>query len=302
MKKSQFQTPVLFLIYNRPEESERVMKQIRKVKPKYLYIAGDGAKNNPNDILGVHITRNNVLYLIDWDCEIKTLFRKENLGCKYAVSEAIDWFFNNVEQGIILEDDTLPDKSFFYFCEEMLKKYKNNKNIFHISGTNVDGHSKKPYTYFYSKTSNVWGWATWRDRWEKYDVEMRDYPQYKKYIFMNRLKKQGLLPTLRGKYIYDKTFTGEKDTWDYQWGYTIEKNDGFSIIPTYNLIKNIGFERATHTTGDDKSIPLYSVQKPYFEVYDKHKESCLQEYDKRFMKFFQGNLYKKAIKKLINPK
>ena len=129
----KFNTPVLFIIFNRPDPTFKVFEEIRKAKPLKLYIAADGPRNHkPGDKEKCEKTRQ-VINLIDWDCQIRTLLRENNLGCKIAPSSAITWFFENEEAGIILEDDCLPNQSFFLFCQELLYKYKDNNKIMHIS-------------------------------------------------------------------------------------------------------------------------------------------------------------------------
>jgi hypothetical protein len=130
-------TAVLFLVFNRLDVTKQVFQAIRQAKPPRLYIAADGArKNKEGEAAKVIAVRDHVLESIDWDCEVKTLFREENLGCKYAVSGAIDWFFEQEEMGIILEDDCLPSQSFFWFCEELLLRYKGDMRVGHIAGYN----------------------------------------------------------------------------------------------------------------------------------------------------------------------
>ncbi len=242
-----FNTPILFIIFNRPETTKRVFDEIRKVKPAQLFIAGDGPReNNNSDIEKCKITRE-IVGNIDWPCEIKTLFREKNLGCKTGVSSAIDWFFQHVESGIILEDDCLPNQSFFPFCEELLTKYRNEEKIMMISGFNIHEIWKTDSSYFYSKYGSIWGWATWNRAWKLYDVTMNSWfdEKNKKQIRKNIGKRwQWKIK----EWSYNKTAKGEKDTWDYQWEYARILNSGLSIIPTYNLVKNIGINiDATHS-------------------------------------------------------
>ena len=174
------ETAVLFLIFNRPENTDKVFKKIKNVKPKKLYIAADGPReNNINDKVNCLKARE-VINKIDWNGEVKTLFRDKNLGCKLAVSSAIDWFFENEEMGIILEDDCLPDPSFFYFCQELLQKYKDDKRVMMISGFNYLLNSLEiRESYFFSNYYPIWGWATWRRAWKLYDNEMKNWDYFK---------------------------------------------------------------------------------------------------------------------------
>lgn len=248
MKKSKFEltTPILFLIFNRLDTTKKVFAEIRKAKPKQLFIASDGPrKNKEGEREVVEKVRKYVLSQVDWPCKVKTLFRKENLGCKYAVSGAIDWFFENVEQGIILEDDCLPDQSFFRFCEEMLDKYRDNEKLMMISGQNLIQNKTKNTKEFYlfSKNAFIWGWATWKRAWNKYDVNIH-----------NKITKRQIKNTSRGwmEYMQNKKKIKQLKedivrTWDYQWDFIIKLNNGLNIVPKVNLVENIGLIKNTFT-------------------------------------------------------
>ncbi len=244
-----FNTPILFLIFNRPVETQQVFNEIKEMKPKQLFVASDGArKNNYNDIVNNKLCKD-ILQQIDWECEVKTLFRDENLGCGKAVSQAISWFFTEVEQGIILEDDCIPNQSFFKFCEELLNIHKHNEKVFHIGGLNFqNGIKRNNESYYYSGVAHIWGWATWRRAWNLYDFELKDYPNFKLKNKIDNYFKTDLLK----QYWFNKFDTVHQkkiDTWDYQWTFTIFNNDGITIVPNQNLVTNIGFGvNATHTT------------------------------------------------------
>lgn len=253
--KNSLQTPVLFLIFNRPETTKLVFEQIKLVKPAFLYIASDGPRiGNENEKKIVAETRLWVTENINWDCKVTTLFRKENLGCAKAVASAISWFFDNEEMGIILEDDCLPDESFFGYCEELLIKYQFDTRIMHITGSNLLSNCKREldYSYYFSKYANVWGWASWKRAWAKYDLDIKKFQEIreKKYLkdyfsyypaYVSRLKWYSEVLNIQND---ERNF----DTWDYQWCFTCSSNSGLSIVPRKNLIKNIGFGiNATHT-------------------------------------------------------
>lgn len=240
-----FNTPILFLIYNRPDLTYRVFCAIKEIQPKYLYIAADGPSVQNEDVL-CQDTRNIVLNNIDWPCEVKTLFRETNMGCKIAVSEAITWFFDNVEEGIILEDDTLPNSSFFNFCSTLLEKYRFDCNIMHIGGTSFYNKSIQS-SYYFTRYTHIWGWATWKRAWFFYDVKLMDWPILKGTTFLlDALKEKQIVNYWN--HIFDVVYENKFDTWDYQWSYACWKNRGLSIAPAKNLISNIGFsENATHT-------------------------------------------------------
>ena len=172
-------TPILFLVFNRLDATKQVFEVIRKVVPSKLYIGCDGPRDNrEGEDKKVKAVREYVLDSIDWDCEIKTLFREKNLGCGKAVSSAISWFFENEEMGIILEDDCLPSLSFFPYCEELLIKYKEDARIYHISGHNPLTYTKTKYSYYFVRIQHCWGWASWRRAWEKYNFDITDLDDF----------------------------------------------------------------------------------------------------------------------------
>jgi len=240
------QTAVLFLVFNRLSTTKQVFEAIREAKPPRLYIAADGAREaKDHEDKKVQEVRNFIISNIDWDCEVKTLFRKNNLGCKMAVSGAIDWFFNQEEMGIILEDDCLPSQSFFWFCEELLLKYKDNMRVGQISGDNFQkGMVRGDADYYFSIYNHIWGWASWANRWSKYDVDLKtiDNASFLKNIFNEN-------STIRyWSNIFDTMKQKQIDTWDYQWTFTMWHHKFLTVLPNKNLVANIGFgEDATHT-------------------------------------------------------
>ncbi|NOU47302.1 MAG: nucleotide-diphospho-sugar transferase [Bacteroidales bacterium] len=243
-------TPILFLVFNRPEATKLVFETIRLAKPERIYIASDGPraiKAGESEI--VTEVRELVLSNIDWPCEVFTLFRNQNLGCKYAVSGALDWFFENEEMGIIVEDDVLPDNSFFNYCEELLLTYEDHHDIMMISGNSYPSiEITGPFSYYFSKYSNIWGWATWKRAWKLYDRELVNWPQKRETDFL--LVKGNSYPDFvrYWKKMMDKTYHGKINTWDYQWQFSIWLNNGICILPQVNLVSNIGFdENGTHT-------------------------------------------------------
>ena len=248
-------TPVLFLIFNRPDTTQQVFNSIKKAKPKQLFVAADGPREKKEGEKEKCEQARKVIEQVNWDCEVKTLFRDRNLGCKIGVSSAINWFFENVEEGIILEDDCLPSQSFFWFCQELLEHYRNDTRVMHISGNNFQfGRKIGNASYYFSIFGLIWGWATWKRAWRYYDVKMKTYSQFKdegqiKNIFYNK-KMQHYY-----KKIFDKVYKEKIDTWDYQWLYSRLLNQGISIHPNVNLVQNIGFGiDASHTKNGDNKI------------------------------------------------
>ncbi|SHG97621.1 nucleotide-diphospho-sugar transferase [Flavobacterium johnsoniae] len=248
MNNYKTKSPVLFLIFNRPDVTEQVFEQIKKMQPEKLYVAADGPRKDKSNEEELCSETRSIINKIDWNCEVKTLFREENLGCKYAVSSAINWFFENEEEGIILEDDCLPSDDFFIFCDAMLEKYRYDTRIRHIGGSNLQmGQKHGEDSYYFSNLTHVWGWASWRRAWKDYDVELSKYKDIDaessfKLIFSDPIIVDSW------KYIFNKMLRNGIDTWDYQWTITNFFNNSLSIIPNVNLISNIGFGvNATHT-------------------------------------------------------
>lgn len=287
-------TPILFLIFNRPDTSYTVFDSIRKAKPLQLYVAADGPrKNNDNDSLKCLQTR--AVINVDWDCEVHYLFRDENLGCKQAVSQAISWFFDQEEQGIILEDDCLPHPSFFQYCETLLEYYKNENRVMLISGDNFqNGKIRGDASYYFSNYPHIWGWASWRRAWKHYDVDMKSYP---KFVEENRItaifKKNRAQRYWLNK--LDKSYKQKINTWDYQWTYTIWNQAGATILPNVNLISNIGFQTGgTHTNIADKdmaNLPTSEITFPLLHPTEIAINDSADTYS--YKKLFQKSIWKK---------
>ena len=245
----KFKTPILVIAWKRPEKTKELLNKIKLINPNKVYFACDGPKNkNLDNIIKVEKTR---AILLDND-EInytKYLFSKNNQGCKNGVTNAINWFFENEEEGIILEDDCIPHLDFFKFCEEMLDKYRTDKRIWSITGHNQqDNIQRGNGTYYFSKYPRSWGWATWKRSWLKYDRDIKDWPNIKKSCVLNNqlIYKNELMfweNTLDNIYHHNSP-----DTWDYQWTLSSFLNSGLTVVPNKNLIKNIGLDdEATHT-------------------------------------------------------
>jgi hypothetical protein len=243
--------PILLLVFNRPEHTRRVFEQIRRVRPAQLFVSADGPRGHvPADAEKCAAVRA-IFDEVDWACTVHTNFLPENHGCRRAVQTGISWFFEQVEAGIILEDDCLPDLSFFDFCTQMLERYRDDAAVLHIAGNNPAPEACRGLaeSYVFSRLSFIWGWATWRRAWKLYDSDFTDLEKMWKDP-ASGLSKISTDPAAR-RYLLDKferTRSRELDTWDYAWFYAVVKNKGLCITPTVNLVRNIGFdEAATHT-------------------------------------------------------
>jgi hypothetical protein len=252
-------TPILFLIFNRIEQAKRVFSAIRLRKPKSLFISGDGPRaENEKEVLQCNMVREAIVNSIDWPCEVHTNFLKKNLGCKYAVSGAIKWFFENVENGIVLEDDCLPSPSFFDYCETLLRAYKDDSRVGMISGHNYFGKTSCRGDYSIITTCGVWGWAAWRRAIEGYDPDRSALLERSsasvETLCLNKNAEAALLRNAM------RAARNEIDTWDYQMCEHLITRGMLTIVPSINLIRNIGFELdSTHTA----SIPKWYIDEFY---------------------------------------
>lgn len=302
---SQLSTPILFLTFNRPEKTKRVLDTIKLQKPSRLYISSDGPRFGYEEDKEKILATRNLFTKPSSDCEIQTLYNTSNLGCKVAVSNAISWFFSHEESGIIVEDDCLPDQSFFTFCHELLEKYKDDKRIMAISGNNFQPphHKNTSYSYYFSRYPHCWGWATWRRAWKLYDRAMKTWPSARDNDFLFDAAN-GNSAFLDYWYdIFEKCFNEEIDTWDYQWTYSCWVQNGLTIIPKKNLVKNIGFDsEATHTKKADNRVSSlantsigFPLSHPFAVVRDYHADYFT---DKHIFKIDTKSVSKILLSKL----
>lgn len=244
-----FDVPVLLIVYKRKDTLLQILDRIQQIHPVRLYIASDAPnKENTDDLVKNNIVKKLIKEYPFNASQVFTHYQPENLGCGRGPKKAIDWFFEQEQKGIIIEDDCLPDLSFFTFCKEMLDKYETNENILAISGNNyLLGKVDVPDSYYFTKYPNIWGWATWKRAWEKMDWEMLDYVDFLKDGILRNYTNSETEYTYWKKQ-FDFVYNAKNEYWDYQWLYSIWKNKGMGIAPAVNLVKNIGFdEHATHT-------------------------------------------------------
>ena len=235
--------PVLFIVFNRPETTRRVFSAIRDYRPARLFIAADGPRpDRPDDAERCRLARE-AAQKCDWPCEVTTRFLERNLGCRNAVSSAVSWYFSQVDEGVVLEDDCLPCPNFFRFAEAMLERFRDDEQVMHISGVNFqDGVQRGEADGFFSTIPHIWGWASWKRAWRHYDVDMQDYPQVRASGELaanlpgTRYLKWVLLRMMEQTYRKSPYF----DTWDVQWHYTLAKRGALAVAPNVNLVSNIG--------------------------------------------------------------
>ena len=260
-----------------------------------MFVAADGARKHKSEEAEICQRVRDIIKQVDWNCELKTLFREENLGCKMAVSSAITWFFEYVEQGIILEDDCLPDPSFFLYCEELLNKYKYDTRIGHISGSNsLSSIIKDGLSYDFCSSSHIWGWATWRRVWKNYDLNFTFWKEQKNkrsFLFCNKWEE-----------IYFSSFISDVinshngiNTWDTQYFFTLRLQNQLAICPAVNLISNIGLGdlNATHTSKKKKASLSTAI---FFPLIHPHYILRNKKLDKKSRPFSWKRLIRYLLK------
>jgi len=238
-----FTVPILITTFNRPDSLEILMQQIAILKPSKLYISSDAARDDQNGEKELVERCRALATSVHWPCELKTLFRDKNLGMKTSMHQGISWFFENEPEGIILEDDCIPNQSFFRYCRDLLAFYRDDPRVMHIAGTNQQfGKKIGDASYYFSAFPPIWGWASWRRVWNLYDIEMKLFPEMEqqqvlKHIFPDPTVVKALYCALR------LTYEHKNLTWDHQLGVTIVANNGLCIVPNVNLVRNLGVKK-----------------------------------------------------------
>ncbi len=276
-------TAVGFIIFNRPEETARTLERIAGAKPPKLFVVADGPRPDMESDARRCAQTRAVLDRVDWDCEVLWNASETNMGCNRRVSTGLTWLFENVEEAIVIEDDCLPEPSFFPYCEQLLREYRQDERVMMISGCNyLPPEKQPPHSYYFSKYGHVWGWATWRRAWRLYDPAMRHWPEIRdegwmEHLYTNRAEAKRRLR------LFNKTYNNELDTWGYRWTFAKIINSGLSIRPCKNLVSNIGFgDEATHTKADSSianfpSEPMeFPLRPPPFMLCD-HRLDRLEE-------------------------
>lgn len=298
-KLGPLKTPVLLIIFSRADTTARVIDVLSKVRPPRLYIAADGPRSHKaGEARRCEATREIALN-INWDCEVRTLFRTDNIGCGLGPSTGMDWFFSQEEEGIILEDDIVPHPSFFWFCQSLLEKYRNDHRIMQISGGNFQDGWKRDssYSYYFSAHGSIWGWATWRRAWKhfNYRVPLFEEVREKEYIkdfFFYHPATSYVLQKLEAAYLKDP----QVSWWDYQWDFAKFLQSGLSIVPQINLTENIGFgEGATHTlTLEERFADRFAEEMPFPLNHPPYVIRDIISEERYFERFYEGGKWQKT--------
>lgn len=287
--------PILFIAFCRIDTTMQVFEAIRSVKPTKLYIASDGPREGyENEADKINIVRKYLLEHIDWNCEVKKLFRENNVGCNYNCTFAITWFFENEEMGIILEDDTLPSLSFFYFCKELLIKYRFDNRIMAICGSGIydvpNGLLKGNSTYYFSRYAKLWGWATWKRSWEYFDLFL---PNFLEFVNQNQISNIWTDKDLQKLFLnmfynlYSCQIHGDFNSvaWDCPYSYMLWSHNGLVIVPSLNLVSNLGIGHvdAAHGMHEDKRVierfNIEEITHPEFMIPNQEADSYAAKAD-----------------------
>jgi hypothetical protein len=248
----ELHTPVAFIVFNRPETTKQVFDEIAKARPPTLLVVADGPRHDHPDEDERCAAVRKIIEGVDWDCDVRINYADTNMGCKRRVASGLDWVFSQVDEAIILEDDCVPDPSFFFFCEELLARYRDDQRVMMIVGTNYMGdRTGYPYSYFFSRYFPIWGWATWKRAWQGYDVEIKAWrrdvgPTQLADLVPNRIALRYI------EYGLDMTQRDALDTWDFQWIFRCVFEHGLAIVPKSNLVTNIGTVGA-HASGRSRT-------------------------------------------------
>jgi len=274
MHLEALRTPVALFVFKRPDTTRRVFDAISKARPAKLLLIADGPRRDKMGEQEACRKVRDIIARVDWPCEVLQNFSERNLGCGERMISGLNWVFSQVEDAIILEDDCLPDPSFFPYCQELLERYRGDSRIAYISGCNlVERYITIDDSYCFTRIGGIWGWATWRLAWRRYDRNLTDWPEIK-----SRRLLAEVFDYPAGVAYFTAMFDAmyEKkgpDTWDYQWLYTCLRDNLTAIIPRVNLIANIGFGKdAAHTTEPDARfvLPAARLQFPL-----KHPSSLI---------------------------
>lgn len=291
MADGQLKTPVAFMIFNRPDFTARVFAEIARARPSKLLVVADGPRfNRPGEAKKVAATRA-IVEQVDWPCEVLKNYAETNLGCKRRVSSGLDWVFQTVEEAIILEDDCLPHPTFFRFCEELLEKYRNDERVMHISGSNFQfGRSRGEGSYYFSRYTHIWGWASWLRAWRHFDVQMGQWTcveDQEMFLrdFANPAEKRFW------KAVWNAVCKSEIDTWDFQWAFACLARGALSIVPNVNLVSNIGFgTESTNTAKADDAAnqPTCTMEFPLVHPHAVTRDAEADEHTSEFFFRMRG--------------
>ena len=296
-----FRTPVVLIVFNRPELAAKSFECVRAIKPIELFVISDGPReNNTSDI---HLCEEveKVVREVDWDCKTHYIFSETNLGLKERVRTGLNYVFDRVDKAIILEDDCIPHEDFFGFCNDLLEKYNDDSRVSVITGNNFQkGNWRGDASYYFSRYNHCWGWATWKRAWELYDRDISFWPTWK---ISEEWKKQFTTSRERKywEHIFEEVYQGKKNSWAYPWTACVWKNNGLTATPNVNLVTNVGFdEQSTHTTSKHIWYANMPVSHLGNVVHPNFVNVCKVADEFTFGSVFSVSSVKRVKNKLIN--
>lgn len=279
------ETPVVFVIYNRPDPTAKVFAEIRKARPRNLLVVADGPRAEiAGDDEKCAATRA-IVGAVDWECDLQTDFAAANMGCDRRMRTGLTWAFGKVGEAIILEDDCMPHPTFFRFSQELLELYRHDTRVFAICGTNfADGDGRTPYSYYFGRVGGIWGWATWRRAWDYYDYSMALWPEINEDRWMADLFEDRRLREYWSTALREAA-EGTQRAWSYRWAFACLIQSGLGIYPCVNLISNIGFEASANRTRDVDSFLANSpteamtwpLRHPPFVIRNRRREHAIHD-------------------------
>ncbi len=275
--------PVVLLVFNRPDTPSRVFEAVAGARPRRLLVIADGPRADRHGEADACAAARAVTERVDWECEVARNYSDTNLGCAHRVATGINWAFQNVEEAIILEDDCVPDPTFFRFCDEMLERYRDDERVMCISGDNFQGGRRRTDdSYYFSLFSHIWGWATWRRAWRHLDLDMGLWPAFRNGGWLNDLLHDEDAVAY-WQATFDRVHRHEIDTWDFSWLFSTWVCGALTVLPNVNLVTNIGFDaRASHTTTADAALQVateamaFPLRHPRFVVRDSRADRYTQ--------------------------
>jgi hypothetical protein len=303
MSNSQLHTPVVLIIFKRPDTTEKVFEAIRLAQPQRLFVIADGPRPDKAAEAEKCAETRAILDRVDWPCEVFKDYSEENLGCQKRVSSGLNWVFHQVEEAIILEDDCVPHPTFFQYCETLLDDYRHDTRIMSISGITNQFQQRSEHSYYYSLYNSCWGWATWKRAWKYFDFDMKLWPIARGQGWLHDLLIDE--PTVKfWTDTYQSVYEGKFNTWAYRWKFACWMQSGLSIIPNVNLISNIGFgDQATNTRvkqSNRANQPVeaiaFPLKHPPLVIRDRQAERYVQR-----VAYHQSRLsrIKRKLKKLL---
>jgi hypothetical protein len=304
-------TPVVLVIFNRPEETSMVLESIRAARPRSLFVISDGPRPHVSDDATKVLACRELISSIDWPCDVELNYSEENMGCRARIVSGLSWVFTKADRAIILEDDCLPSEDFFEFCESLLTKFENNYSVGSISGWNsFPDQNEDTSDYYFSIYPRPWGWATWRRTWEIYEESICDDGQ-----FLASKEFSGKTNSMASRRFWqmlsEQIARKSLDTWDVQLLFSFWRNNLVSVVPRLNLVRNIGFaSTATHTKDPNTwyaRVPASRLRMPLVHPKDflvnksKDKETEHREFRAGLLQFliFRVARFVEPLKRLL---